>query len=203
MRVPLAPFFTPGLLEAGVDEVGRGCLAGPVVAAAVILPINHRIPALQDSKVLKEHERNTLAAIIKKEALCWAIGSATQQEIDEVNILQASVLAMHRALQGLHTMPQHILVDGNYFKPYQFIPYRTIVKGDGLYASIAAASIIAKTTRDALMRQLALDYPHYGWETNVGYPTPKHKAGIDAHGLSPMHRRSFCKRWLSLVSPPQ
>ncbi|MHA6249128.1 ribonuclease HII [Pontibacter sp. CAU 1760] len=178
-------------LEAGVDEVGRGCLAGPVVAAAVILPIDYRHPLLNDSKKLSKKQRESLREDIVKDALDWAIGEATPAEIDEVNILNATYMAMHRALEKLETEPAYLLVDGNRFKPYKEVPYSCMVKGDGRYLSIAAASVLAKTYRDDLMCALATEHPHYGWEQNAGYPTIKHRQGIAQHGATSCHRKSF------------
>lgn len=183
--------FTPDLTEAGCDEVGRGCLAGPVVAAAVILPKAYRNELLNDSKQLTKAERDQLKEEIKRDAIAWAVAEVSNTEIDEVNILNASFLAMHRALDQLTIQPQLILVDGNRFKPYREIKFECIIKGDGFYLSIAAASVLAKTYRDALMEKLALDYPGYGWETNVGYPTEVHRDGIRALGITPYHRKTF------------
>ncbi len=178
-------------MEAGCDEAGRGCLAGPVFAAAVILPKNFKNKLLNDSKQLKEKDRFDLRVIIEKEAEAFAVAQVNNLEIDEINILNASFLAMHRALDQLKTRPEFILIDGNRFKPYQTIPHQCIVKGDGKYMNIAAASILAKTYRDDFMREAALTYPHFGWETNMGYPTGKHRDAIRAHGTTPLHRMSF------------
>lgn len=178
-------------LEAGVDEVGRGCLAGPVVAAAVILPIDYRHPLLNDSKMLTKKQRELLRLDIVKDALAWAIGEASPAEIDEVNILNATYIAMHRALEKLGREPEYLLVDGNRFKPYGQVPHSCMVKGDGRYLSIAAASVLAKTYRDDLMCTLAETHPHYGWEQNVGYPTRLHRNGIALHGATEHHRLSF------------
>ncbi len=177
--------------EAGCDEVGRGCLCGPVVAAAVILPKNFKHCCLTDSKKLSESKRIALAEVIKEEAIDWAIGACSPEEIDEINILNASFLAMHKALAQLTTQPTFILVDGNRFASYKAIPHTCIIKGDSQYYSIAAASVLAKQHRDELMRALALEHPQYGWERNVGYPTKQHRAGIVAHGITPHHRQSF------------
>ncbi|RIJ37009.1 ribonuclease HII [Pontibacter oryzae] len=178
-------------LEAGVDEVGRGCLAGPVVAAAVILPNNYRHPLLNDSKKLTRKIREQLRNIIKQDAVAWAIGEATPQEIDQVNILNATYLAMHRAVQKLEVQPEYLLVDGNRFKPYQELPFSCIVKGDATYLSIAAASVLAKTYRDDLMCQLAKEHNQYYWEKNAGYPTKQHREGIAVYGATVHHRQSF------------
>lgn len=188
----LLPIYnTEGFIEAGCDEAGRGCLAGPVYAAAVILPPNYQNPLLNDSKQLTMAQRNALRLEIERDALAWSLGVATAQEIDEINILRASILAMHRALDGLALRPEHIIVDGNRFTPYPFTPHTTIVKGDGKYLSIAAASILAKTYRDDEMLRLSKDYPQYGWEHNAGYPTAKHRQAIAQHGTTPHHRLTF------------
>lgn len=178
-------------LEAGCDEAGRGCLAGPVYAAAVILPPDFSHPGLTDSKRLSEKRRTELRDIIMAEATAWCISSVSAAEIDEINILNASILAMHRALDGLGVRPDAIAVDGNRFKPYHSIPARTFVKGDGRFANIAAASILAKTARDEAMTLLARRYPAYAWDVNKGYPTAAHRAAIAAHGPSEYHRKSF------------
>ena len=183
--------FTEDLLEAGLDEAGRGCLAGPVVAAAVILPRTFAHPLLNDSKQLKPTDRDMLREVILQEAVCWAVAEVSNEEIDQINILQASFLAMHRAVDQLPIRPELLLVDGNRFRPYPFVPHQCIIKGDATFASIAAASILAKTHRDALMRQLAETYPGYGWEHNAGYPTSLHRQGLSAQGLTPYHRLSF------------
>lgn len=178
--------------EAGCDEAGRGCLAGPVYAAAVILPTDFNHPLLNDSKQLTEKRRDLLRPIIESEAIDWAVGIVTAEEIDEINILNASILAMHRALDGLRrTTPGHIIVDGNRFKPWRDVPARTIVKGDAKYANIAAASILAKTHRDEAMRELDALYPAYGWAVNKGYPTKAHRQAIAQLGPSPLHRMTF------------
>lgn len=174
-----------------MDEVGRGCLAGPVVAAAVILPEGYRHSLLNDSKKLTKKQRELLREDIVQDAVAWAIGEATPQEIDKINILNATYLAMHRALEQLQLQPTYLLIDGNRFKPYRQVPYSCIVKGDGKYLSIAAASVLAKTYRDNLMRNLAQEHGHYGWEQNAGYPTRHHRAGIAAHGATVHHRQSF------------
>ncbi len=183
--------FTQDLIEAGCDEVGRGCLAGPVVAAAVILPKKYRQRKLNDSKQLTKEERLELREIIFRDALAWAVAEVSHAEIDEINILNASFKAMHLALDQLSVAPQLLLIDGNRFKPYNELPFECIVKGDGKYLSIAAASILAKTYRDELMHQRALEFPGYGWETNVGYPTAEHRDGIRSLGITPIHRKSF------------
>lgn len=182
---------TQGVIEAGLDEVGRGCLAGPVVAAAVILPPDYRHTLLTDSKQLTKEQRNVLKQEIKREALAWAVAQASHLEIDEINILQASFLAMHRAVNLLEFEPEHLLVDGNRFVPYPLIPHTCITKGDSLFLSIAAASVLAKTHRDELMERLAADFPQYGWATNVGYPTIQHRRALNEHGPTIHHRRSF------------
>ena len=187
----LLPYLNAGLLEAGCDEAGRGCLAGAVYAAAVILPQDFRNERLNDSKQLTEHQRYALREVIEREALAWAVGVVTPQEIDEINILNASFLAMHRAVAQLKIRPQHLLIDGNRFKPYPGIPHTTVVKGDGKYLSIAAASILAKTYRDDYMNRLHEEYPYYDWNHNKGYPTRKHRAAIAEDGMTPYHRLSF------------
>jgi ribonuclease HII len=179
------------LIEAGCDEAGRGCLAGRVYAAAVILPKDYENPLLNDSKQLTAHQRYALREVIQRDALAWAVGMASPEEIDHINILYASILSMHRALDQLSVRPQTIIVDGNRFKPYNKLPYTTIVKGDGKFLSIAAASILAKTYRDDYMLRLHAEYPHYDWNHNMGYPTPKHRQAIRTYGLTPYHRRSF------------
>ena len=187
----LQSFLIAGRVEAGCDEAGRGCLAGPVTAAAVILPPDFSNELLNDSKQLTERQRDRLRPIIEREALAWAVAMVSPQEIDRMNILRASITAMHRALDQLLVRPEAILVDGNRFYPYHDIPHTTIVKGDGKLMSIAAASVLAKTHRDELMRQLDEEFPQYGWAKNKGYPTPDHRAAIAAHGASPHHRRTF------------
>ena len=178
-------------MEAGCDEVGRGCLAGPVVAAAVVLPKNYQHEALNDSKQLSREARELLEQDIKRDALAWAIAEISNIEIDQINILNASFKAMHVALDQLAVRPELLLVDGNRFKPYRDLPFECVVKGDAKYLSIAAASVLAKTYRDALMARLAAEFPGYGWESNVGYPTEEHRDGIRTKGLTPYHRRSF------------
>ena len=187
----LEVFHTKNKIEAGCDEAGRGCLAGPVVAAAVILPSNFRNEILNDSKKLTKKKRHELRPIIEKEALAWAVGVVDNKEIDEINILNASFLAMHRALDQLEKDPDSILVDGNRFTAYNNIKHHCIVKGDGIYMSIAAASILAKTYRDDMMTKLAKEFPFYGWERNMGYPTKIHREGITEYGTTPFHRMSF------------
>jgi len=179
------------ILEAGCDEAGRGCLAGSVYAAAVILPPGYENAAFNDSKQLTEHRRYELREVIERDALAWAVGIVTPSEIDRINILNASILAMHRALDGLSVRPQTIIVDGNRFKPYGDLPYATIVKGDGKYLSIAAASILAKTYRDDYMNALAREYPQYDWASNKGYPTRRHREAIRQHGTTPYHRMTY------------
>ncbi|MCU0392460.1 MAG: ribonuclease HII [Thermoflexibacter sp.] len=183
--------FSPNLIEAGVDEAGRGCLAGPVVASAVILPKDYKHEWLTDSKKLNKKQREKLREEIEKEAICIAIGMASPQEIDQINILQASVLAMHRAIEKLDPQAELLLIDGKYFKPYPFTLHECIVKGDSLYLSIAAASIIAKTERDKIMEQYAQEFPMYAWEHNAGYPTKAHYHAIQTYGITPLHRQSF------------
>ncbi len=183
--------FTPDLIEVGVDEVGRGCLAGNVVACAVILPKDFTHNLLKDSKKIPKKLHASLAQEIKDVALAWAIAEATPAEIDKVNILQATYLAMHRALDMLEIVPELILVDGNRFSPYNFIPHNCIVKGDNKFFAIAAASIIAKNYRDEQMENLALQFPEYDWDKNVGYPTKKHKEAIKTHGFTEWHRLTF------------
>jgi ribonuclease HII len=183
--------FTKDLVEAGCDEVGRGCLAGPVVAAAVILPKKFRHKLLNDSKQLKKDERLSLREEIMTKAIAWAVAEVGNEEIDEINILNASFRAMHLALDKLSTKPQMLLIDGNRFKAYGEIPHECIIKGDGKYFSIAAASVLAKIYRDELMEKMALQYPGYSWETNVGYPTGEHRDGIRKLGITPLHRRTF------------
>lgn len=187
----LLPHFKKGVIEAGLDEAGRGCYAGPVFAAAVILPEDFHHPLLNDSKQLKEKERDTLRPIIEKESIAYAVAAITNEEIDQINILQASYKAMHISVSKLKTPPAFLLVDGNRFKPYNSIPHQCIIKGDGKYASIAAASILAKTYRDELMYQLHHEFPHYGWDKNKGYGTALHRKAIEAHGLCKYHRKSY------------
>ncbi|MES4920851.1 ribonuclease HII [Hoylesella timonensis] len=187
----LKSHYYPNLIEAGCDEAGRGCLAGSVFAAAVILPSDYDNHVLNDSKQLTRKKRNELREVIMQAAVAWAVGEVSPQEIDEINILRASFLAMHRALDQLKVRPQAIIVDGNRFTPYHDIPYTTIVKGDAKYQSIAAASILAKTFRDDYMDRLAEEYPQYHWASNMGYPTREHRAAIQQYGVTPYHRRSY------------
>ncbi|NDV80416.1 ribonuclease HII [Bacteroides sp. 51] len=187
----LLPYLHEDLIEAGCDEAGRGCLAGSVFAAAVILPKDFRNEMLNDSKQLSEKQRYLLREIIQKEALAWAVGIVTPEEIDKINILNASFLAMHRAVDQLQIRPQHLLIDGNRFKPYTDVPHTTVIKGDGKYLSIAAASILAKTYRDDYMETLHQEYPVYDWNKNKGYPTKKHRQAISESGTSPYHRLTF------------
>lgn len=187
----LLPYHIEGVAEAGCDEAGRGALAGPVYAAAVILPADFFHPLLNDSKQLKEADRNTMRVIIEKEAIEWAVAWATAEEIDSINILKASIFSMHRALDKLTLRPQSIIVDGNKFLPYKDISHTCFVKGDGRYASIAAASILAKTHRDEFMRKVAQEFPFYGWEKNMAYPTAGHREAIKKLGISKYHRVSY------------
>ncbi len=187
----LLPYLNKDVLEAGCDEAGRGCLAGSVYAAAVILPPDFKNEMLNDSKQLTEHQRYLLRDVIEREALAWAVGVVTPEEIDQINILNASFLAMHRAVDQLKVRPEHLLIDGNRFKKYQDLPHTTVVKGDGKYLSIAAASVLAKTYRDDYMNALHQAYPSYDWNKNKGYPTPKHRAAIRAYGTTPYHRMTF------------
>lgn len=187
----LLPYLHQEMIEAGCDEAGRGCLAGAVYAAAVILPPNFKNDLLNDSKQLTEKQRYALRSVIEESALAWAVGIVSPEEIDQINILNASFLAMHRAIDQLKIRPEHLLIDGNRFNPYPNIPHTTIVKGDGKYLSIAAASILAKTYRDDYMNQLHREYPVYDWDHNKGYPTKKHRAAIAEHGISPYHRKSY------------
>lgn len=187
----LKSFFDKKLTEAGCDEAGRGCLAGPVFAAAVILPKNFKNSLLNDSKQLKEDDRYLLREIIEKEAIAWAVAQVSNTEIDEINILNASFLGMHRAIDQLKVRPELLLIDGNRFKKYNDIPHQCIIKGDAKYLSIAAASILAKTYRDDFMKEAAQKYPNYGWDTNMGYPTIRHREGISQNGTTPLHRMTF------------
>ena len=187
----LASHYYEGKIEAGCDEAGRGCLAGSVYAAAVILPDDYQNELLNDSKQLTEKRRYELREIIERDAIAWAVGIVTPEEIDKINILNASILAMHRALDQLKVRPEAIIVDGNRFKPYQKLPHTTIVKGDDKYLSIAAASILAKTYRDDYMNRLAEEYPQYDWLSNKGYPTKKHREAIKQFGITPYHRKSY------------
>lgn len=187
----LLPYLEANRFEAGCDEAGRGCLAGSVYAAAVILPPDFYNEDLNDSKQLSEKKRYALRPIIEREAIAWAVGIVTPEEIDKINILKASFLAMHRAIEQLSQKPEHLLIDGNRFTPYPNIPHTTVVKGDGKYLSIAAASILAKTYRDDYMNQLALEYPEYHWKDNKGYPTKAHREAIRKYGITPYHRKTF------------
>ena len=187
----LASHYYTGKIEAGCDEAGRGCLAGSVYAAAVILPEDYHNDELNDSKQLTDRRRRLLRTVIERDAVAWAVGVVTPEEIDRINILNASILAMHRALDQLQVRPEAVIVDGNRFKPYGTLPYTTIVKGDGKYLAIAAASILAKTYRDDYMNDLARQYPRYDWQHNKGYPTQRHRDAIRAYGPSPVHRRTF------------
>uniref|UniRef100_A0AB33JRW7 Ribonuclease HII n=1 Tax=Prevotella sp. GTC17262 TaxID=3236797 RepID=A0AB33JRW7_9BACT len=187
----LSPHYYTDLIEAGCDEAGRGCLAGSVYAAAVVLPRDYDNPALNDSKQLSHAKRNLLREQIIRDAQAWAVGIVTPEEIDQINILNASFLAMHRALDQLQVRPEAIIVDGNRFRPYHDVPYTTIVKGDGKFQAIAAASILAKTFRDDYMESIAQEYPMYDWQHNMGYPTRKHREAIKQYGISPYHRKSY------------
>ncbi len=187
----LKSHYYESLIEVGCDEAGRGCLAGSVYAAAVILPPDYQNELLNDSKKLTAKKRYALREEIERDAIAWAVGIVTPEEIDKINILNASFLAMHRALDQLKVRPEAVIVDGNRFKPYQDLPSTTIVKGDGKYLSIAAASILAKTYRDDYMLSLAEEYPQYDWQSNMGYPTKKHRQAIREHGITPYHRKSY------------
>jgi ribonuclease HII len=187
----LEPYLNPDVIEAGCDEAGRGCLSGAVFAAAVILPHKFDHPDLNDSKQLSEKKRYALRPIIESEALAWAVGIVTPEEIDKINILNASFLAMHRAIDQLSIRPEHLLIDGNRFNPYAGIPHTTIVKGDGKYLSIAAASVLAKTYRDDYMLRLHEEFPVYNWNKNKGYPTKEHREAIIKYGITPYHRKTF------------
>ena len=187
----LLPYYKEGVIECGCDEAGRGCLAGSVYAAAVILPPDFSNDLLNDSKQLTEKQRYELRPIIESSAIAWAVGVVTAEEIDRINILKASFLAMTRAINALSVKPEYLIIDGNRFYNTTGIPYNTIVKGDGKYMSIAAASVLAKTSRDDYMNTIAAEYPVYGWDINKGYPTKKHRAAIAEHGISPYHRKTF------------
>lgn len=187
----LRSWFSPTLIEAGCDEAGRGCLAGPVVAAAVIFPKDYKHKKLNDSKQLTREDRETLRMEIERDAIAWAVGEVTNEEIDAINILNASFKAMHRAVDKLTQKPELLLIDGNRFNRYGEINHACIIKGDSVYLSIAGASVLAKTYRDEYMHTLARQYPGYGWETNVGYPTQQHRQGIRELGITPFHRKSF------------
>jgi len=191
MKNSLKPFLQTNRVEAGCDEAGRGCLAGPVFAAAVILPLDFYHPLLNDSKQMTEKNRVVLREIIEQNATAWSVASVSNEEIDELNILRASIAAMHRALQKLKKKPEFILVDGNRFYPYKKIPHQCVIKGDATYASIAAASVLAKTHRDEFMEKLAEKFPEYNWQKNKGYPTKAHRDAIREYGQTPYHRVSF------------
>lgn len=190
-RNMLKPYLHENLIEAGCDEAGRGCLAGPVYAAAVILPADFSNELLNDSKQLSERRRYQLREVIEREAVAWAVGVVSNEEIDRINILRASILAMHRAVAQLRVRPEHLLVDGNRFSPYEDIPHTTVVKGDATYMSIAAASVLAKTYRDDFMLKIHAEYPQYHWDKNKGYPAPVHREAIRQYGTSPYHRMTF------------
>ncbi len=194
----LKPYLQEGRIEAGCDEAGRGCLAGPVLAAAVILPdashfspLTSHLCELNDSKQLSEKHRYELREVVQREAVAWAVGIVSNEEIDKINILRASILAMHRAVAQLKVRPQHLLIDGNRFSPYEDIPHTTVVKGDATYMSIAAASILAKTYRDDFMLKIHEEYPQYHWDSNKGYPAPIHREAIRQYGTTPYHRLTF------------
>lgn len=187
----LLPYYKEGVIEAGCDEAGRGCLAGSVYAAAVILPPDYHNGKLNDSKQLTASQRYALREEIERDAVAWALGIVTAQEIDEMNILRASITAMHRAIDALSVRPEHLIIDGNRFYKYRDLPHVTVVKGDSKYLSIAAASILAKTYRDDYMKGLHKEYPFYGWDHNAGYPTKEHRQGIETHGTTPHHRMTF------------
>lgn len=187
----LRSFFSRKLIEAGCDEAGRGCLAGPVVAAVVILPKRYRNPILNDSKKLSAAQREILKVEIMEKALAWNIAMVDNHEIDKINILRATYMAMHKAIEGLSRTPELLLVDGNNFIPFKEIPFKTIIQGDGKFMSIAAASVLAKTYRDEYMNKLHEEFPVYGWNTNKGYPTPEHRDAIAQHGITDYHRRTF------------
>lgn len=199
----LEKYMTAGILEAGCDEAGRGCLCGPVSCAAVILPPDFECSELDDSKKLTEKMRRKLRPIIESNALAWAVVFVEPEEIDRINILAASIAGMHRAVDALTLRPQHLLIDGNKFRPYPGIPHTTVVKGDGKYMSIAAASVLAKTHRDEFMLKAAAEYPGYGWEKNMGYPTRQHRQAIIDRGLTPLHRRSFGPCMQASLFPPE
>lgn len=190
-KIKLLPYFKKNTIEAGCDEAGRGCLSGPVFAAAVILPAGFKNDLLNDSKKLTENQRNLLRPIIEKEALAWAVASVSNEEIDEINILNASFLAMTRAVKKLKTKPEHLLIDGNRFRTDLKIPFTCMIKGDARFLSIAAASVLAKTYRDDFMEKIAEEFPDYGWKKNKGYPTKKHREGIKKFGVTKYHRKTF------------
>ncbi len=191
IKTPLLPWFRQGETEAGCDEAGRGCLAGPVVAAAVILPADFTHPLLNDSKQLTHKQRNLLRSVIETQSISWAVSMVHNTEIDQINILNASIKAMHLAVDQLATMPTLLLIDGNRFHRYPQTPHQCIIKGDATYLSIAAASVLAKTHRDEYMEEAHERHPYYGWNSNKGYPTKTHRAGIAIHGITPLHRKSF------------
>ncbi len=200
----LLQYHTDYLIEAGCDEAGRGCLAGPVFAAAVILPRDFHHPKLNDSKQIKEKDRELLRGIIEREAISYSVQKVSETQIDQINILNASFLAMHRAVDNLQTRPELLLIDGNRFKPYPQIPHECIIKGDGKYASIAAASVLAKTYRDDYMKSLSQRFPQYGWEQNKGYATLAHRVALQEVGPTPYHRKSFVvKKQLPINFPPK
>lgn len=191
MKNKLELYLHKDKVEAGCDEAGRGCLAGPVVAAAVILPDNFEHPLLNDSKQLTEKQREKLRPIIENEAIAWAVAIVDNHEVDEINVLNASIVGMQRSVENLKTTPEHLLIDGNKFKPYKNIPHTCIIKGDGKYMPIAAASILAKTHRDQLMKNMDQEYPGYDWKKNKGYPTKAHRSAIEKLGITPYHRQTF------------
>ena len=191
MKQKLLPYYKPNTIEAGCDEAGRGCLAGPVYAAAVILPPDFKNDLLNDSKKLTEKQRYKLRPIIEKEALAWAVEAVTNEEIDKINILNASFAAMNRAVKKLKIKPEHLLIDGNRFRPQTDIPFTCMIKGDGRFLSIAAASVLAKTYRDDFMEKIHTEFPGYNWDQNKGYPTKKHREGIRKHGVTKYHRMTF------------
>ena len=191
VKLKLFSFYKKDTIEAGCDEAGRGCLAGPVFAAAVILPSNFQNELLNDSKKLTEKQRCFLRPIIEKEAIAWAVEAVSNEEIDKVNILNASFLAMNRAVQKLKIVPKHLLIDGNRFRPQTEIPFTCMIKGDGRFLSIAAASVLAKTYRDDFMVEIHKEFPNYDWDKNKGYPTKKHRQGIKKHGVTKYHRMTF------------
>lgn len=198
-KVQLLSCKSPGVTEAGCDEAGRGPIAGPVFAAAVILPPDFFHPLLDDSKKMTAAHREELRAVIEREAVSWAVEMVSVEEIDAINILNASIAGMQRAVRKLSVKPEYLLIDGNRFKPFDGYPYETVVKGDGTYASIAAASVLAKTYRDDYMKNLAREYPRYGWERNMGYPTAEHIQAVKEYGYTPHHRRSFHPKELELT----
>ena len=199
----LLPYMHAGIVEAGCDEAGRGCLCGPVACAAVVLPVGFECEELNDSKQLPAASRERLRALIEEKAAAWAVVMVDAEEIDRINILNASITGMHRAVDALTMRPQHLLIDGNKFRPYPGIPHTTVVKGDGRYMSIAAASILAKTHRDEYMRHAAVQYPGYGWERNMGYPTRQHRLALQTLGLTPLHRRRFGPCAQASLFPPE